>query len=184
MKKIVIRNLLHIFNNVSTHSLLMATNRLLPGVALGGAGGAGGAVGQKPWAVRSLNDFLAYIEATGFDNATDDIALNAMGRINLPDLPTNDIDVLNLFCDVEESVCPHRTSAVSPLVAQLLRKKGERNNNKSSPTYRDDRLHAHERIKKWDDKLFRRVFLVTRRVFRQIFDKMILVYPKSSASQS
>ena len=49
-----------------------------------------------------------------------------------------------------------------------------------SPKYRDDRLHAHVGIQTWDEKQFRRVFRVSKRLFRKIYDKMVSVYPSVS----
>ena len=60
---------------------------------------------------------MTYLEATECDNSRDAAAFNSMDGVDLRGPPTDDINVLSLFCDMEESVCPHRTTAVSPFVA-------------------------------------------------------------------
>jgi hypothetical protein len=90
------------------------------------------------------------------------------------------LGILDPLCAFEASVCPHRPTPVSPFIEQILRRnKRER----SSPIFRDDRLHAHTKIQAWDEKLFRRVFRVSKRLFKQILDRMIDVFPSNRMSK-
>ena len=54
--------------------------------------------------------------------------------------------------------------------------------HKSGPKPRDDRLYAYHKVMQWDIKLFKRVFRVSRRVYNDILNRIINVYPGKRAS--
>ncbi len=122
----------------------MAFNNLF----LGARPAFGGGDKPKPWAVKSLSDLVSSFDATGCKSLAGDVALNSA-------------DDTGLHMD-DGLLCPLLTIG-----------EGVKKRERLSPKYRDDRLHAHVRIQTWDEKQFRRVFRVSKRLFRKIFDKMV-----------
>ena len=83
----------------------MATNNpFLPGLAFGGADA------KKPWAVRSLSEFMTYLEATECDNSRDAAAFNSMDGVDLRGPPTDDINATWKKVCVHTALRPYHLS--------------------------------------------------------------------------